>query len=435
MGTPALCGKICSYLTAEPGCPSGTVCSLQNVCVPPASADAAPIGGTCQSDSPMLTDCGADDKAFRGLCLSLFQEVTTLTCERMCNTNAPECPGGEHCEGVFENPTVGICWPDPVCGDGKIDVLSEVCDDGNAVSGDGCSSDCKSAEFGPLCAVAEPLMIGQPIQGTTVGGPTGYVGTCQIYSVVPTKTYSFFPSGPGTLALTLDSAKDMDLVVLGDCADPESELGCHGSWQQPELLDIKFAVKPVKPVLIEVRGHGIFDVAAFQLVATFTPAVCGDGLVAGAEACDDGNTTGNDGCSADCSTIEWPLVCAGLPVLSTTAINAGDTTGGKNLTNTDGYCTTFLGSSNEAMFSFTAPGNGTLSLSLPETSANFALYVLDGCGPATEASLLACSNGGSPPAGAEALMVQLTAGTKITVVVDGFTPGQVGAFALQASFQ
>lgn len=32
--------------------------------------------------------------------------------------------------------------------------------------------------------------------------------------------------------------------------------------------------------------------------------VCGDGFVEGSEACDDGNTTGGDGCSADCSQAE-----------------------------------------------------------------------------------------------------------------------------------
>ena len=31
----------------------------------------------------------------------------------------------------------------PVCGDRKLDSLNEQCDDGNQVSGDGCSQDCQ----------------------------------------------------------------------------------------------------------------------------------------------------------------------------------------------------------------------------------------------------------------------------------------------------
>ena len=42
------------------------------------------------------------------------------------------------------------------------------------------------------------------------------------------------------------------------------------------------------------------------------PAVCGDGIMDGAEACDDGNTTPSDGCSATC-TIETGFICSGIP--------------------------------------------------------------------------------------------------------------------------
>ncbi len=38
------------------------------------------------------------------------------------------------------------------------------------------------------------------------------------------------------------------------------------------------------------------------------PVVCGDGILGGAEACDDGNTTADDGCSATC-TVETDYVC------------------------------------------------------------------------------------------------------------------------------
>src|SRR5262249_56578058 len=55
-------------------------------------------------------------------------------------------------------------------------------------------------------------------------------------------------------------------------------------------------------------------------VSTPVPAVCGDGEVIG-EACDDGNTTGGDGCSAGC-TVEPGYACTGSP--STCAAICGD---------------------------------------------------------------------------------------------------------------
>jgi fibro-slime domain-containing protein len=39
------------------------------------------------------------------------------------------------------------------------------------------------------------------------------------------------------------------------------------------------------------------------------PVVCGDGVLAESESCDDGNTKGGDGCSADCQSIEEGFVC------------------------------------------------------------------------------------------------------------------------------
>ncbi|RYE86543.1 MAG: hypothetical protein EOO75_15600, partial [Myxococcales bacterium] len=178
---------------------------------------------------------------------------------------------------MFSNPVVGLCWPDAVCGDGVIDPVSgEVCDDGNTADGDGCAADCKAAEFEPLCKLATPLTLDQDIKGTTVGGPTGYGGTCETYIVVPTRTFSFTPPGPGTLKLDLASDKDLDLVVVGDCADPNaSELACHSTFGSTETVSLDFSAAPAKPLLVQVRGNAIPDVGEFTLRATFTDAVCG----------------------------------------------------------------------------------------------------------------------------------------------------------------
>ncbi len=53
------------------------------------------------------------------------------------------------------------------------------------------------------------------------------------------------------------------------------------------------------------------------------PVVCGDGRVTGDEVCDDGNTSGGDGCGADCETIEAGWTCP-EPGAPCRAIECGD---------------------------------------------------------------------------------------------------------------
>jgi cysteine-rich repeat protein len=51
-------------------------------------------------------------------------------------------------------------------------------------------------------------------------------------------------------------------------------------------------------------------------------AACGDGSVGGTEECDDGNTTGGDGCSAGCELETAAALCAGVPAVTGTALDA-----------------------------------------------------------------------------------------------------------------
>ena len=50
----------------------------------------------------------------------------------------------------------------------------------------------------------------------------------------------------------------------------------------------------------------------------FCTAVCGDGIIVTPEQCDDGNTLGTDGCSANC-TLERGYVC---PVVGVPCVGA-----------------------------------------------------------------------------------------------------------------
>ena len=122
-----------------------------------------------------------------------------------------------------------------LCGNGKLDP-GEECDDGNTISNDGCSSQCR-LECDFRC-------------GSPGCPPCGMVQhTC------------------GNGVQTLDEECDDGNVVSGD--------GCSASCQ------LELGWRCVVP-------------------GRLCAPICGDGLMVGWETCDDGNTVSGDGCAYNC---------------------------------------------------------------------------------------------------------------------------------------
>jgi hypothetical protein len=61
---------------------------------------------------------------------------------------------------------------------------------------------------------------------------------------------------------------------------------------------------------------------------------CGNGVVEGAEECDDGDTSGGDGCSASCELENTSAVCEGIPTTPGTSLNSIRVGSGLRLPNT-----------------------------------------------------------------------------------------------------
>lgn len=433
-GEPGECARICDFLTPDSGCDEERYCSLANLCEKAETGDAAGIGEVCSSGSPELVECGIEGDAFRGLCTKFFFEDTDLICERLCRTADPDCPAEQECLGLFSNPVVGICRAPAVCGDGETNVVGgEVCDDGNTLSGDGCSGDCLAGELAELCDEAEVIMSGDTLSGDTTDGLRGYPSSCDFYIATPVSTYSFDPPGAGRLRVHLISESDADLglSVLSDCADGGSELGCQNLFGD-DTLDID-VTGDVGPLLIQVRGASPNQAGPFLLDLSFTLAVCGDGEVVGGEVCDDGNVANGDGCSADCASVDWAFVCAALPELQIGAQTGDTSVDGTSYFDLAGICSFVGGGGREHAYRFEPPSAGTLSLVLTQPDANFSLYIADGCGPANEEDFVGCSNFAFPGRD-EATDVPLSAGQVVTVVVDGFMASEEGPYTLTASF-
>jgi fibro-slime domain-containing protein len=264
------------------------------------------------------------------------------------------CSGACQIEPGWACPTPGQpCVKIWVCGNGRVDP-GEQCDDNNTVSGDGCSSTClvepgyacpnRSGVGGPCIALkanvcGDGIVAGaeQCDDGNTVSGD-GCSSTCMVepgYTCTPglaCKKIEF--CGDGIVQLDIGEQCDDGNMVSGDgcsslcklepnfvCLSPgkpcTSTIVCgDGKVQGSEQCDDGNTVSGDGcSSSCQLEAGWVCPVAGAPCVAK----ACGDGIIAGSEQCDDGNTTSNDGCSATCQ-FEPGFAC----VNSTTASGGAD---------------------------------------------------------------------------------------------------------------
>jgi cysteine-rich repeat protein len=180
----------------------------------------------------------------------------------------------------------------PVCGDGFVDA-GEMCDDGNSNDGDGCGGTCQYEPLGAAC----------------FGGDYDNVGQCQQYTVNAEHVCELDnkPAGTQCQGNGIDTCSDADTCDgSGVCQD-------NGPSAAPEICDNG------------IDDNCILGSDCADEVCASDPvcAVCGNGIVEGGEACDDGNTNDNDACGNDC-TVRTLISCSDIsPITSLTLIWSG----------------------------------------------------------------------------------------------------------------
>ncbi len=226
------------------------------------------------------------------------------------NSDEPESTETETDTVDGGTPDISLCFSDsppsfckmvvpPACGDGKVNVEEEECDDGDNLPGDGCNGVCKKERYydcpstGGECTSTIVCGDGKRDPGEVCDdGNTkpddGCNETCDVQDI------NYTCLEPGEKCVRSITCGDGRINGSKTCEDddapgaPESGDGCsdtceiESGWRCP------------------IPGQACIRID-----------VCGDGEVTAAigEACDDGNRDSGDGCSEDCSFIEDDYIC------------------------------------------------------------------------------------------------------------------------------
>jgi choice-of-anchor A domain-containing protein len=209
----------------------------------------------------------------------LTGQPTTGTdiCAPVCGNDGIEagesCDDGNHLSGDGCSDSCEV----EVCGDGILSpVLGEDCDDGNTYDGDGCSAACGDEFCGDH--ILTPSLGESCDDGNNTSGD-GCNAACDTEYC-----------GDGILSGVLGEACDDGNNTAGDGCSPACALefcgdGTVGGGESCDDGNID-------------NGDGCNSVCQLEN--------CGDGVVNGAEACDDGNTVNGDGCDDTCQVEGCP---------------------------------------------------------------------------------------------------------------------------------
>jgi cysteine-rich repeat protein len=300
-------------------------------------------------------------------------------------------PDGLACTGCMLDPTG--CHP--TCGNSVIEP-GETCDDGNTVSGDGCSSTCQT-EDGTTCANAIPIHLspGQHAASasTTIGGGSHSSSTCAsagrdiVYAVTVAGADGFLTA---TLPRPL-AAFDSVLYAAKTCDDaaPVIALTCNDS-------------KPTSGNTPLFGG----EVISFPVTDGDTWFIYVDAGAAG-----DGGSYEVDIRFDENGTCTFPIPIPLAPGSPMTLLGTTNNSGN----NTQGSCGG--GPGNEVVYAITTPVTAGLKIATQNVDYNTVLYARSTCNSGM--SELACSNFAGNGGNESITIPMATASTSLSLYVDG----------------
>jgi len=240
------------------------------------------------------------------------------------------------CEDTPEGcPDDEVPKPDPACGDGRINVQGEQCDDKNGVSGDGCTGNCTLEDDFTCPAPGKPcvstVLCGDgKVSGTETcdddndDDNDGCDASCQVEGGWKCPVVG--------LRCQADQCGDGVVAGFEECDFDSSENGCTdckivdgydcdaaGCWE-PACYDgqVDRGEQCEDPdaaqssLSTDVPFDGCYECKKNPICTGGTClSTCGDGQRYADEECDDGNVRSGDGCSTTCKE-EFGYACTDL---------------------------------------------------------------------------------------------------------------------------
>jgi cysteine-rich repeat protein len=194
-----------------------------------------------------------------------------------------------------------VTEPGTACGDGIVAGTNQ-CDDGNTADGDGCSATCQVEQCyvcsgqPSLCSATDGASCNDGLFCN--GADTCSGNQCIIHDGDPCAGMAIDQCG-GTCNETRNSCFEAAGQACTSDNDPCTLDGCDGAGSciHTPVTSCSTTTTTITTTTTSTTTTTIVDVCE--------SAVCGDGTVtADCEVCDDGNTTGGDGCSANCLSDE-----------------------------------------------------------------------------------------------------------------------------------
>ncbi len=227
------------------------------------------------------------------------------SCDDGNEVSGDGCTAACQLELDWSCPTVGQpCVSTVACGN-SILTSTEACDDGNTVGGDGCSADCGTIEPGYQCRVPGARCV--PLCGD--GVLTGSENCDDLNAVSGDGCSSTCLTEPGyscSGTTCTASVCGNGMVEAGESCDAGANNGLFygdGTGCSKTCTN--------EPVCRDASGN-----------TTACSTACGDGNIDAGETCDDGNAVDGDGCSSAC-TDEGGFVCTTVENRDTTDCTAG----------------------------------------------------------------------------------------------------------------
>ena len=254
----------------------------------------------------------------------------SLSCKLpRCGDSVVQIWLGEVCDDGINDGSYGYCGSDctylpPRCGDGVVDrSYGEICDDGlNTGAYNTCNPDCT------LPAHCGDKIIQEEFESCDDGEENGQPGVAFFFSLLYNPPVVCFVSG-GHMRNRSLWVVGISCLLLYGCSDDSSGVSASGSvTPEPVVGEAECGNRIVETGEICDDGNTVSNDGCsadcksveegYECSKTGgsctkinkpQPDKCGNQLLDENEACDDGNTTGGDGCSADCSTVEDNYIC------------------------------------------------------------------------------------------------------------------------------